>query len=54
MNNELEAISLLYPKIFNGDDLDLYEFCNLEDDIKTELLAFKDFTLCFLNNSTFL
>jgi len=53
MNKELKAISLLHPNIFNGDELDLYEFCDLDNDIKTELLAFKDFTLCFLNNSAF-
>ena len=53
MRKELKAISLLYPNLFEGDDLDLYEFCDLDNDIKTELLAFKDFTLCFLNNSAF-
>jgi hypothetical protein len=53
MSKELKAISLLYPDLIADDQLDLYEFCDLDNDIKTELLAFKDFTLCFLNNSAF-
>jgi hypothetical protein len=53
MGKDLKEISLLHPKIFKGDDLDLDEFCDLDNDMKTELLAFKDFTLCFLNNSAF-
>ena len=52
MNTELKAISLLYPNIFNGDDLDLDEFINSSNKTKTQLLSNKNFALYYLKLAT--
>ena len=52
MNKELKAISLLYPNLFDGDDLDLDEFIHSSNKTKTQLLSNKNFALNFLKIST--